>query len=82
MLPTWLTVELALLPLFVGGLIWLVRLEAKVKHNRADIERLEREKKERAKAQGEHNDRLYTMLRKLDNNLHLIMGKMGVEPLD
>ena len=74
MIPTWLSIELALIPAVlaaVSGLIWLVRLEGAVKALNQTAER-----------QAHHNDRLYTELRTINNNLHLIMGKLQIPPVD
>ena len=42
MIPTWLTIELALVPVFLAamsGLVWLVRLEAQSRNNTKGVQR-------------------------------------------
>ena len=76
-MPTWLSIELALIPVVLAGLsgvVWLVRLEAGVKQNRETL-------KETTARQSKHNDRLYAELRTINKNLHLIMGKLQIRPL-
>ena len=78
MIPTWLTIELALIPVLlagISGLIWLVRLEAAVKTNREGLD-------EAKMRQSKHNDRLYGELRTINKNLHRIMGKLDIDPVD
>ena len=78
MLPTWLTIELALIPVFlaaIGFVVWLARLGATVKNERqARIDETTR--------QGKHNDRLYGEVRNINKNLHRLMGKLDVTPVD
>ena len=77
-MPTWLTIELALIPVVLAalsGLVWLVRLEAGVKHNRETL-------RDTTARQAKHNDRLYAELLTINKNLHLIMGKLQIPPLE
>ena len=74
MIPAWLSIELALIPVVMAamsGLVWLVRLEGAVKAL-----------KERATRQVQHNDLLYAELRSINKNLHLIMGKLQIPPVE
>ena len=77
-MPTWLTVELALIPVVLAGLagiVWLVRLEGSVKHNKHEIINV-------VQRQQRHNDRVYDEMRSVNKNLHRLMGKLDVEPVD
>ena len=78
-MPTWLTIELGLIPVVLAGLsglVWLVRLEAVHEAKQRDPERDDRAR------QAKHNDRLYDELRTINKNLHLIMGKLQITPLE
>ena len=85
MIPTWLTIELALIPVVLAGLsglVWLVRLEAGVKQNRENVRQNREDLKETTARQAKHNERLYNELRTINKNLHLIMGKLQIPPLE
>ena len=78
MLPAWLTIELALIPVFLAGggfVVWIARLGAMVKSER-------QQRIDDTTRQAKHNDRLYGEMRKVNNNLHRLMGKLDVEPVD
>ena len=48
-MPAWLTIELALIPVFLAamsGLVWLVRLESQSRNNSKGIQRSDRHIKE------------------------------------
>ena len=52
-----------------------MRLEAAVKTNREGLD-------EAKMRQSKHNDRLYGELRTINKNLHRIMGKLDIDPVD
>ena len=86
-MPTWLTIELALIPVIIlvltavfGGIIWAVRLEGKVKAAQKDASSALTEIEKVKDRQTEHHDRLYGKLEHLSNCVHLIMGSMDIEP--
>ena len=85
--PTWLTIELALLPLaiavlgtVIGGIVAAVRLEGKVKKAQSDADRAGADCAELRSNQGTHNNELYSELRHLSACTHLMMGSMGLKP--
>ena len=83
MLPTWLTIELALIPLgLVGltGVLKVVQLNERVRAAQADASRALIEIAGVREHSADHHDRLYTKIEHLSNCLHLMMGKMGLEP--
>ena len=82
MIPTWLTIELALIPLVLATMVWGSRLEWRSRHNKYECERLGAELTELKKGQSTHNDKLYGKIDTVSTNLHLIMGKLGVTPVD
>ena len=84
-MPTWLTIELALIPVVLAGLaglVWLVRLEAGVKQNKENDKLNKENMKELTARQAKHNDRLYDEARTINKNLHLIMGKLQIPPIE
>ena len=71
-MPEWLDGQVVAAGIaIIGFIVWLVRLEAKVIMLNTFAER-----------QREHNNRLYNELRSVNNNLHLIMGKLGIQPIE
>ena len=85
MIPAWLTIELALIPLGIAALaalIYVVRVSERVKKAQADATRALNEIDKVREHQAGHHDRLYQKIEHLSNCLHLMMGKMGLEPPD
>ena len=82
MIPGWLTVELALIPLFIvgmAGIVFVVRVSERVKKAQADATRALDEVATVREHSADHHDRLYTKIEHLSNCMHLMMGKLGVE---
>ena len=83
MIPAWLTIELALIPLVVAGLagvLQVVRISERVKAVQADATRALSEIDKVSEHSADHHHRLYQKIEHLSNCLHLMMGKMGLEP--
>ena len=82
-IPAWLTVELALIPLFIvgmAGIVFVVRVSERVKKAQADATRALVEIAQVRDHPADHHDRLYAKIEHLSNCLHLMMGNMGLEP--
>ena len=85
MLPTWLSIELALIPVALAGLagiLQVVRLSERVKTAQSDATRALDESAKIREHQASHHERLYRKLEHLSNCTHLMMGSMGLEPPD
>ena len=80
-MPEWLEVELALIPVALaalGGLIWLIRLEAQGHQNRDTLADMKVTRREDRKRRQEHDDKLWDEFRVQSRVLYLIAGKLGV----
>ena len=78
MLPVWLSIELALIPVgiaCIGFVVWIARLGAMVKNER-------QQRIDETARQYKHNDRLWAEVRNINKNLHRVMGKLNVTPVD